>query len=254
MHPEIVRDAPGPCPICGMALEPTDAAQAEGENPELAEMVHGNPLAARFSPSTLAWVQLGLGTPVVLWGGWPFFVRGWASLRTLHLNMFTLIAIGTGAAWIYSAIAAVWPDVFPPSFRGPEGEVAVYFEAAAVIVTLVLLGQVLELRAQPDRRRDSRAPGAGAEDGATYRRRRLRRRCPARRRTARRPASRATGRADSRLGLSRHGLHESSGLAPRSVPSPPTRLDDPRHVGRGQGGWGCRAQFRRRAPDPRQLR
>ncbi len=114
----------------------------------MAEMVHGNPLTARFSPRTLAWVQLVLGTPVVLWGGWPFFVRGWASLRTLHLNMFTLIAIGTGAAWVYSAIAAAWPEIFPASFRGPDGQVAVYFEAAAVIVTLVLLGQVLELRAR----------------------------------------------------------------------------------------------------------
>ena len=169
MHPEIVREEPGSCPLCGMALEPLHPGEEE-ENPELAdmthrfwlsliltlpvfaiamlEMIHGNPLTARFAPRTLAWVQLALGTPVVLWGGWPFFVRGWASLRTLHLNMFTLIAIGTGAAWLYSAVATMLPAIFPASFRGPDGEVAVYFEAAAVIVTLVLLGQVLELRAR----------------------------------------------------------------------------------------------------------
>jgi len=170
MHPEIVRDEPGSCPICGMALEPMAPSADDEENPELAdmtrrfwlsliftlpvfaiamgEMVHGNPLTARFSSRTLAGVQFVLATPVVLWGGWPFFVRGWASLRTLHLNMFTLIAIGTGAAWVYSTIATAMPGIFPPSFRGPDGHVAVYFEASAVIVTLVLLGQVLELRAR----------------------------------------------------------------------------------------------------------
>ena len=169
MDPEIVRDEPGSCPICGMALEPISPGETE-ENPELAdmrrrfalsllltlpvfaiamlEMVPGNPLTTRFSPRTLAWLQLALGTPVVLWGGWPFFVRGWTSLRTGNLNMFTLIAVGTGTAWVYSVIAATRPEIFPASFRGPDGEVAVYFEAAAVIVTLVLLGQVLELRAR----------------------------------------------------------------------------------------------------------
>jgi Cu+-exporting ATPase len=169
MHPEIVRDQAGSCPICGMALEPVSPGLTE-ENPELAdmsrrfwvslvlalpvfgiamtEMAPGNPLSSNFSAQTLSWTQLVLGTPVVLWGGFPFFVRGWDSLRTLHLNMFTLISIGTGAAWIYSAIAAMIPEVFPASFRGPDGQVAVYFEAAAVIVTLVLLGQVLELRAR----------------------------------------------------------------------------------------------------------
>ena len=168
MHPEIVQDAPASCPICGMALESMEPA--EQQNPELAdmlrrfsvslvltlpvfgiamaEMLPGNPLARAFAPKTLVWVQLVLGTPVVLWGGWPFFVRGWASLRTRHLNMFTLIAIGTGAAWVYSVLAAVTPDLFPDSFRGHDGAVAVYFEAAAVIITLVLLGQVLELRAR----------------------------------------------------------------------------------------------------------
>lgn len=168
MHPEIVQDAPASCPICGMALESMEPA--EQQNPELAdmlrrfsvslvltlpvfgiamaEMLPGNPLARAFAPKTLVWVQLVLGTPVVLWGGWPFFARGWASLRTRHLNMFTLIAIGTGAAWVYSVLAAVTPDLFPDSFRGHDGAVAVYFEAAAVIITLVLLGQVLELRAR----------------------------------------------------------------------------------------------------------
>jgi len=170
MHPEIVRDAPGDCPKCGMALEPMGVSAEPEESPELAdmsrrfrvglvltlpvfaiamgEMVHGNPLTARFSPRTLAWAQLVLATPVVLWAGWPFFARGWASLRTGNLNMFTLIAVGTGAAWGYSTIATVAPGVFPDAFRGPEERVAVYFEAAAVIVTLVLLGQVLELRAR----------------------------------------------------------------------------------------------------------
>ncbi|MCH7709538.1 MAG: hypothetical protein IH884_13695, partial [Myxococcales bacterium] len=168
MHPEIVQDEPGSCPICGMALEAMEVA--EEENPELAdmlrrfwvslvltlpvfgiamaEMLPGNPLAGGFATKTLVWVQFVLGTPVVLWGGWPFLVRGWASLRTRHLNMFTLIAIGTGAAWLYSVFAAIAPDVFPDSFRGHDGAVAVYFEAAAVIITLVLLGQVLELRAR----------------------------------------------------------------------------------------------------------
>lgn len=169
MHPEIIQDEPGSCPVCGMALEPMSPTELD-ENPELAEMsrrlwvslmltlpvfaiamlemMDGNPMSARFSARSLAWVQLGFGTPVVLWGGWPFFVRGGASFRSLHLNMFTLIAIGTGAAWIYSVVATLLPGIFPASFRGPDGQVAVYFEAAAVIVTLVLLGQVLELRAR----------------------------------------------------------------------------------------------------------
>jgi Cu+-exporting ATPase len=170
MDPEIVRDEPGSCPICGMALEPMSPSEEEEESPELvdmtrrfwislaltlpvfvlamAEVVPGDPIGARFSARALAWAQLALATPVVLWGGWPFFVRGWASLVTRHLNMFTLIAVGTGAAWAYSAVAAVLPGIFPSSFRGADGEVAIYFEAAAVIVTLVLLGQVLELRAR----------------------------------------------------------------------------------------------------------
>lgn len=169
MHPEIEQDHPGSCPICGMALEPT-VVSGDEDNPELAdmtrrfwgslaltapvfmvamgEMIPGNPLFERFSSHSLTWLQFALGTPVVLWGGWPFLVRGVDSLRTRHLNMFTLIAIGTGAAWLYSAVATIAPGIFPASFQGSEGQVAVYFEAAAVIVTLVLLGQVLELRAR----------------------------------------------------------------------------------------------------------
>jgi Cu+-exporting ATPase len=168
MDPEIVRDEPGACPICGMALEPMDLA--EEENSELVdmtrrfgvslmlalpvfgiamgEMLPGNPLAGVAGPKTWVWVQFALATPVVLWCGWPFFVRGWTSIRTRHLNMFTLIAIGTGSAWAYSVLAAITPELFPDSFRGHDGNVAVYFEASAVIITLVLLGQVLELRAR----------------------------------------------------------------------------------------------------------
>ena len=171
MHPEIVREGPGSCPICGMALEPMapsldDAEEGSAELRAMtrrfwvsaalslplvalvmSEMLPGPDLTRRLAARTLAWTQLALATPVVLWGGWPFFARGWASLRT-RLNMFTLIALGTGAAYAYSAIATFWPGLFPPSFRGPDGDVALYFEAAAVIVTLVLLGQVLEGRAR----------------------------------------------------------------------------------------------------------
>ncbi len=170
MHPEIVRDQPGSCPICGMALEPRTVTLEEEENPELrdmmrrfwlsllltlpvfllamSEMLPGQPLQHRLSPRLLVWIQLLLATPVVWWGGWPFFVRGWASLVHRSLNMFTLIALGTGAAYLYSLVAAIFPQLFPASFRGHGGEVAVYFEAAAVITTLVLLGQVFELRAR----------------------------------------------------------------------------------------------------------
>jgi Cu+-exporting ATPase len=168
MHPEIVRDAPGACPICGMALEPRDVAAIEEENPELedmqrrlrwcippalavfalsmSEMLPGQPVQHALG-AAMNWLQLILATPVVLWGGWPFFQRGIASLRTRHFNMFTLIAIGTGVAWIYSVVATVAPGLFPAAFQR-HGGVAVYFEAAAVIVVLVQLGQVLELRAR----------------------------------------------------------------------------------------------------------
>lgn len=170
MHPEIVQDGPGTCPLCGMALEPMMPSLEEEENPELidfsrrlwgsavltiplvliamSDMLPGAPLAHRAGASLLVWIQLALATPVVLWGGAPFFARGWASVRNRHANMFTLIALGTGAAYAYSVVAVLAPGGFPDSFRGHGGEVAVYFEAAAVIVTLVLVGQVLELRAR----------------------------------------------------------------------------------------------------------
>ncbi|HEX2216211.1 MAG TPA: heavy metal translocating P-type ATPase [Xanthobacteraceae bacterium] len=169
MHPEIVRKEPGSCPICGMALEPMTPT-AEVENPELRDMTRrfwvslalsvpllvmvmaehfAKPTIDALIPPHLAvWVQLILATPAVLWGGWPFFQRGWASFVSRRLNMFSLIALGTGVAYVYSLVAALAPDIFPDSFRGPHGEVPLYFEAAAVIVTLVLLGQVLELRAR----------------------------------------------------------------------------------------------------------
>jgi Cu+-exporting ATPase len=168
MHPEIVRDDPGACPICGMALEPTTPSADAGPNPELADMSRrmwiGLALAAPvfglemgrhvlgfdnfLSPVVSTWIQFALATPVVLWAGWPFFVRGWASLVTRHLNMFTLIALGTGVAWSYSVLATLAPGLFPPELRDHHGLVGVYFEAAAVITVLVLLGQVLELRAR----------------------------------------------------------------------------------------------------------
>ncbi|HXT21452.1 MAG TPA: heavy metal-binding domain-containing protein, partial [Thermoanaerobaculia bacterium] len=170
MHPEIVRDRPGSCPICGMALEPRTITAHEPENPELRDMTRrfwvavaltapllvltmGRELAGGWgerllSPTAASWLELLLATPVVLWCGWPFFVRGWQSIVNKSLNMFTLIALGVGVAWIYSLVATIAPEIFPPSFRGMDGRVGVYFEAAAAIVTLVLLGQVLELRAR----------------------------------------------------------------------------------------------------------
>ncbi|WP_249217059.1 heavy metal translocating P-type ATPase [Nocardioides palaemonis] len=168
MHPEIRRPGPGACPICGMALEPVMVAVDSGPSPELRDMTRRfwfgvalsipvvilgmgrdliEPLHDAVSATTSAWVQLALATPVVLWAGWPFFTRGWASVRTMKLNMFTLIAMGTGVAWLFSVVATVAPGIFPAAFR-EDGAVDVYFEAAAVITTLVLLGQVLELRAR----------------------------------------------------------------------------------------------------------
>ena len=164
MHPQIVRQDPGSCLICGMALEPMLPAEGEAANPELRDMTRrfwvgvalSLPLivlamAANFvglAPRTAVWLELILATPAVLWCGWPFFERGWRSILSRRLNMFTLIALGTGVAYTYSLVAALAPGIFPPSFRTAEGGVPVYFEAAAVIVTLVLLGQVLELRAR----------------------------------------------------------------------------------------------------------
>ncbi len=169
MHPQIVRQAPGSCPICGMALEPRTVSLDE-RNPELegmtrrfwvsvaftapvfaltmAEMLPGQPIQHALGAKLIVWVQLALSTPVVLWGGWPFFKRGWASLVNRSLNMFTLVALGVGVSYVYSLVAAVAPNLFPPTFRGHGGQVGVYFEAAAVITVLVLLGQVLELRAR----------------------------------------------------------------------------------------------------------
>ena len=170
MHPQIVRDAPGNCPICGMALEPRTVTLGDEENHELEDMqrrfwvsvvlsfplfvigmsdlIPGAPLQRIVSPAVLPWVQLILASPVVLWGGWPFFVRFWQSLVNRSLNMFTLIGLGVGVAYVYSVVGTLFPDIFPHSFRAHGDTVPVYFEAAAVITTLVLLGQVLELKAR----------------------------------------------------------------------------------------------------------
>ena len=168
MHPEIRQVGPGSCPICGMALEPETVTADSGPNPELADMTRRFWVAVVLSLPVLAlemgnhlfnlhallpgqssnWLQFALATPVVLWAGWPFFERGWASVKTRNLNMFTLIAMGVGVAWTYSVVAVAAPGVFPTAFRNMDGSVPVYFEAAAVITALVLLGQVLELGAR----------------------------------------------------------------------------------------------------------
>jgi len=169
MHPEVVQGHPGSCPKCGMALEPRTFTVAD-ENPELREMsrrfwlstllalpvfilamiadLAPNLLPQGLSMQMVQWIEFTLATPVVLWGAWPFFVRGWQSVVTWNLNMFTLIGLGVGVAWVYSVVALLFPEVFPPSLRHDDGTVSVYFEAAAVITVLVLLGQVLELRAR----------------------------------------------------------------------------------------------------------
>ena len=170
MHPEIIRDEPGDCPVCGMALEPVVVTEDEDENSELIDMTRrfwvsllftipvffiamgdllpGKPVSVILPTSIRPWIELLFASPVVLWGAWPFFVRAWRSIVTRHLNMFTLIGLGVAVAYVYSVVAVLLPDLFPPAFRDVSGHVAVYFEAAAVIVTLVLLGQVLELRAR----------------------------------------------------------------------------------------------------------
>src|SRR5215471_5280501 len=170
MHPEVVRPRPGACPICGMALEPRTITVAREDNPELRDMSRrfwislaltvpliviamGSMTAGMrahlyVSPRGLAWLELLLATPVVLWGGWPFFERGWTSILNRSTNMFTLIAMGMGAAYLYSLVAVLFPKIFPEAVRGMGGQPEVYFEAAAAITTLVLLGQVLELRAR----------------------------------------------------------------------------------------------------------
>ena len=170
MDPQVRQRGPGACPVCGMALEPLTVSAVGEDNPELRQMqrrfwislvltaplvafemsgmLGAHALVRAINPRLLAWMEFGLATPVVLWAGWPFFQRGWASIVNRSLNMFTLIAMGTGAAYAYSVIATVSPGIFPPSFRLANGEVPVYFEASSAIVTLVLLGQVLELRAR----------------------------------------------------------------------------------------------------------
>ena len=168
MHPEIRQVGPGSCPICGMALEPAEISLDDGPNEELVDMTRrlwiGGALAVPLVAldmgghlfglhgllphGVMPWLLMALATPVVLWAGWPFFLRGWQSVRTGHLNMFTLIALGTGVAWIYSVVATMAPGLFPAGLRGADGSVPVYFEPAAVIVVLVLVGQVLELRAR----------------------------------------------------------------------------------------------------------
>jgi len=170
MHPEVVRDSPGACPICGMDLEPMMVTGSEQADPELArmsrrlwvsiglsvpvfliamsDMIPGQPLQHNVSPVILTWIELILATPVVVWAAQPFFSRGWQSIINRHLNMFTLISVGVGVAYCYSLVAAIIPSAFPESFRDSHGQVPVYFEAAAVITTLVLIGQVLELRAR----------------------------------------------------------------------------------------------------------
>ena len=250
MHPEIVRDEPGSCPICGMALEPRTATLEEERNPELEEMTRrfrvssvltlpvlviamsmyvpgGNPLLRWFDPELVGWAELLLATPVILWGGWPFFVRGWRSVVTWNLNMFTLIALGVGVAYVYSVIAALFPELFPASFRDASGEVGVYFEAAAVIVTLVLLGQVLELRARSRTGAAIRGvAGAGSEDRETDPRRRVGGRRSARSGAAWRPAA----------GPSRR--EGPGGRGGRRGPERPRRGDDHRRADPGREDRG----------------
>ena len=170
MHPEVVRDAPGDCPKCGMALEPRTVGVEAEENSEYVYMRNQFWVSAVLSlpllliamrhmlglgflenlvgPGMLHWSEFVLATPVVLWGGWVFYVRAWKSVITWNLNMFTLIGLGTAVAYIYSLVALFFPGIFPPSFKSQDGTVGVYFEAAAVIITLVLLGQMLEQRAR----------------------------------------------------------------------------------------------------------
>ncbi len=186
MHPQIEQDHPGNCPICGMTLEPKNVvADGEEDDTELRDMTrrfwvgaalsapvfllgmaHMFPAAPHWLEGDVSrWTQFILSTPVVLWCGWPFFVRGWQSIRNRSLNMFTLIAIGVGAAYFFSAVAMLFPQLFPSSFA-EHGKLGVYFEAAAIVTVLVLLGQVLELRAQPDGKRDPRPARPRTEDSA----------------------------------------------------------------------------------------
>jgi Cu+-exporting ATPase len=229
MDPEVESDRPGDCPKCGMALEPEmpPLEKHGAENPELKLMTrkfvasliltlpilaamladflpHENFLRGLARPLSRALPQFFLATPVVLWGGSVFFKRGLASLRNLSPNMFTLISIGMGAAYFYSVAAVLLPELFPAAFRDPHtGRLALYFEPAAVIVVLVLLGQILELRARQNLRRHPRAPGTRAENGATGESRRLRSRRAARGRRGRGRSARAPRRESAR-GRRRH--------------------------------------------------
>ena len=170
MHPEVVQDDPGACPVCGMALEARTVTLEEEANPELvymtrrfwvslalsvpvlflamSDLIPGQPVQKVISPGLSTWIQFVLSTPVVLWAGWFFFERGWTSIVNRSLNMFTLVGVGVGTAYVYSVVAALIPGAFPEAFRGEDGGVAVYFEASAVITMLVILGQVLEVRAR----------------------------------------------------------------------------------------------------------
>ena len=187
MHPEIVRDQPGNCPICGMALEPRNVA-VDAANPELAnmtrrfwvavgltlpllavmvsDMLPGHPLQHLLPGRWLGWVEFAFATPVVLWAGWPFFERGWASVVHRSPNMFTLISIGAGAAYLYSLAAVVAPGIFPATFRDMSGNLALYFEAAAVITALGAVGAGIGVESPgPDEQRDQGAPRACPKDG-----------------------------------------------------------------------------------------
>ena len=221
MHPQIVRSEPGNCPICGMTLEPRVVSAGEEASPELADMtrrfwiatalaipliliemsdmIPGRPLQRAMPASVRTWIELALATPAVMWAGWPLFVRGWQSIVNRSLNMFTLIGMGVGVAYGYSLFAAVFPNLFPDSFRAADGTVPVYFEAAAAITALVLLGQVLELRARSNTSSAIRALlGTGAEDRARDQARRPRGGYRARSRRPRRSVARAAGRESPR--------------------------------------------------------
>jgi len=238
MHPQIVRHAPGNCPICGMALELRSPTEDHTENPELRDMSHRFwttviltvPLLAvamtEFLPAgemgglvsmrTTTWIEMALATPVCLWAAWPFYVRAVQSVVNRSLNMFTLIGLGVSVAYTYSLIAALAPHVFPPSFRDASGGVAVYFEPAAAIVALILLGQVLELRARSQTGQAiQEAARHGSQVGAPPARRRRRGRCAAGSDSGRRSAPRQARREDS----GRRGVLEGTSSVDESMVS-----------------------------------
>jgi Cu+-exporting ATPase len=266
MHPEVEQIGPGACPKCGMALEPKEATVEEDTHElddmrrrfwvsvalsvplvliAMGDMLPGALVSRLLPGSVRPWVEMALATPVCLWAGWPFFQRAWQSLVVRHLNMFTLIGLGVGVAWLYSVIATLLPGVFPPSFRMLGGEVAVYFEAAAVIVTLILLGQVLELRA---RSRTSSAIkqllGVGRQIGPTSAARRQRRGRAAGGRAGRGSPPGAAGGAGAggwasgrrRLASGRIDDHRGTHPGRQGRGRPGHRLDDQRHRHAGHGG------------------